>query len=45
MSRPNETPVIASEYKRVYPDWKPTIDKTDVVGAMEAIEGKNAFSS
>ncbi|KAK6641738.1 hypothetical protein RUM44_013453 [Polyplax serrata] len=26
------------EYKRVYPDWKPTIDKTDVVGVMEAIE-------
>lgn len=30
-----------TEYKRVYPDWKPTIDKTDVVGAMEAIEGKS----
>lgn len=27
------------EYKRVYPDWKPTIDQTDVVGVMEAIEG------
>lgn len=27
------------EYKRVYPDWKPTIEKTDVVGVMEAIEG------
>ncbi|KAL0275923.1 UNVERIFIED_CONTAM: hypothetical protein PYX00_003637 [Menopon gallinae] len=26
------------EYKRVYPDWKPTIDRTDVVGVMEAIE-------
>ncbi|XP_075228293.1 uncharacterized protein LOC142328432 isoform X2 [Lycorma delicatula] len=26
-----------SQYKRVYPDWKPTIEKTDVVGAMEAI--------
>lgn len=25
------------QYKRVYSDWKPTIDKTDVVGAMEAI--------
>ncbi|XP_034249278.1 formin-J isoform X3 [Thrips palmi] len=25
------------QYKRVYPDWKPTIDKTDVVGTMEAI--------
>lgn len=29
-----------SQYKRVYPDWKPTIDKTDVVGAMEAIAGE-----
>lgn len=29
----------AMSYKRVYPDWKPTVDKTDVVGAMEAIEG------
>nr|CAD7397987.1 unnamed protein product [Timema cristinae] len=27
-----------SQYKRVYSDWKPTIEKTDVVGAMEAIE-------
>lgn len=27
-------------YKRVYTDWKPTIDKTDVVGVMEAIAGK-----
>ncbi|XP_014252125.1 FH2 domain-containing protein 1 isoform X2 [Cimex lectularius] len=25
------------QYKRVYSDWRPTIDKTDVVGAMEAI--------
>ncbi|XP_059488775.1 inverted formin-2 isoform X2 [Neocloeon triangulifer] len=25
-------------YRRVYSDWKPTIEKTDVVGAMEAIE-------
>ncbi|KAE8744647.1 hypothetical protein FOCC_FOCC008776, partial [Frankliniella occidentalis] len=25
------------QYKRVYPDWKPAIDKTDVVGTMEAI--------
>lgn len=24
-------------YKRVYTDWRPTIDKTDVVGVMEAI--------
>lgn len=28
-----------SHYKRVYPDWKPAIDKTDVVGTMEAIAG------
>lgn len=27
-------------YKRVYSDWRPTIDKTDVVGVMEAIAGK-----
>lgn len=27
------------QYKRVYPDWKPAIDKTDVVGTMEAIAG------
>jgi len=27
-------------YKRVYTDWRPTIDKTDVVGVMEAIAGK-----
>jgi len=27
-------------YKRVYADWRPTIDKTDVVGVMEAIAGK-----
>ncbi|XP_065209614.1 inverted formin-2 isoform X2 [Planococcus citri] len=26
-------------YQRVYSDWKPTIDKTDVVGTMEAIAG------
>lgn len=31
--------VANSQYKRVYPDWKPTIDKTDVVGTMEAIAG------
>lgn len=29
-----------SQYKRVYSDWKPTVDKTDVVGTMEAIAGK-----
>jgi len=28
-----------TQYKRVYSDWRPTIEKTDVVGAMEAIEG------
>ncbi|XP_069681038.1 uncharacterized protein [Periplaneta americana] len=27
-----------TQYKRVYSDWRPTIEKTDVVGAMEAIE-------
>ncbi|CAB0020214.1 unnamed protein product [Nesidiocoris tenuis] len=25
------------QYKRVYPDWRTPIDRTDVVGAMEAI--------
>jgi hypothetical protein len=29
----------STQYKRVYSDWRPTIEKTDVVGAMEAIEG------
>lgn len=31
-----------SNYRRVYPDWTPstTIETTDVVGAMEAVEGK-----
>ncbi|KAG8318057.1 FH2 domain-containing protein 1, variant 2 [Homalodisca vitripennis] len=29
----------AGQYKRVYSDWKPTVDKTDVVGTMEAIAG------
>lgn len=28
-----------ADYKRVYSDWKPTIDKTDVMGTMEAIAG------
>jgi hypothetical protein len=28
-----------TQYKRVYSDWRPTIEKTDIVGAMEAIEG------
>jgi hypothetical protein len=31
------------QYKRVYSDWKPTIEKTDVVRAMEAIEGNKSF--
>lgn len=31
-------------YKRVYSDWRPTIDKTDVVGVMEAIAGKSNHS-
>lgn len=26
-------------YRRVYQDWRPSVEKTDVVGAMEAIEG------
>jgi hypothetical protein len=30
----------SGQYRRVYSDWKPTVEKTDVVGAMEAIEGK-----
>jgi len=29
----------SGQYRRVYSDWKPTVEKTDVVGAMEAIEG------
>lgn len=31
-----------STYRKVHPDWKPsiTIDKTDVVSAMEAVEGE-----
>lgn len=40
ISRTNEP----MQYKRVYPDWKPTIDKTDVVGVMEAIEGKRLIN-
>jgi len=39
VGRPNDAVAPATEYKRVYPDWKPAIEKTDVVGAMEAIEG------
>lgn len=35
---PEEKPTN-TQYKRVYSDWRPTIEKTDVVGAMEAIEG------
>lgn len=35
-----------SNYRKVFPDWKPssTIDKTDVVGAMEAVEGINIYT-
>jgi hypothetical protein len=29
----------STQYRRVYSDWRPIIEKTDVVGAMEAIEG------
>ena len=36
---PEEKSTSAPQYKRVYSDWRPTIEKTDVVGAMEAIEG------
>ncbi|XP_055634906.1 inverted formin-2 isoform X2 [Toxorhynchites rutilus septentrionalis] len=37
---PSDQP-LATSYKRVYPDWKPSsaIEKTDVVGTMEAIAG------
>ncbi|XP_047102012.1 uncharacterized protein LOC124721206 [Schistocerca piceifrons] len=34
-----------TNYKRVYPDWRPTIEKTDVVGAMEAIEDAQPHST
>jgi len=34
-----------TQYRRVYSDWRPTIDKTDVVGAMEAIEGRFCTTS
>lgn len=30
---------LNTNYKPVYSEWKPTFDKTDVVGAMEAIAG------
>jgi len=33
------------KYRRVYSDWRPTIEKTDVVGAMEAIEGRFCTAS
>jgi hypothetical protein len=29
----------SGQYRRVYSDWKPTVEKTDVVGTMEAIAG------
>lgn len=31
-------------YQRVYSDWKNSIDKTDVVGTMEAIAGTNCLN-
>lgn len=31
-----------AQYKRVYTDWRPTVEKTDVVGTMEAIAGKKS---
>ncbi|KAG0729120.1 hypothetical protein GWK47_030969 [Chionoecetes opilio] len=34
--RPSDTP--AAGYRRVYDDWKPSVDKTDVGRVMEAIE-------
>lgn len=40
-STPSQPTATTTEtYKRVYPDWKPstTLEKTDVVGTMEAIE-------
>lgn len=36
---PEQVPV----YQRVYSDWKPTIEKTDVVGTMEVIAGMEYF--
>lgn len=27
------------EYSRVYSDWRPTVEETDVMRTMEAIEG------
>ena len=32
-------PNTSTPYQRVYQDWRPTVEKTDVVRAMEAIEG------
>ena len=29
----------SSSYKRVYKDWKPSVEQKDILGAMEAIEG------
>ncbi|KAG8230024.1 hypothetical protein J437_LFUL008465, partial [Ladona fulva] len=33
------------QYRRVYQDWKPSVEKTDLVGTMEAIEEVNSGSS
>lgn len=40
-AQPAPTSVPAEPYRRVYPEWKPssTLDKTDVVGTMEALAG------
>ncbi|XP_063233866.1 uncharacterized protein LOC134537410 [Bacillus rossius redtenbacheri] len=35
----SQAPATCAQYKRVYSDWRPTIEKTDVAGVMEAIEG------
>lgn len=29
----------SATYKRVYKDWKPSVEQKDILGAMEAIEG------
>lgn len=46
---PEEKPTTSSPdtYKRVYPDWKPStaLEKTDVVGTIEAIEDAQATRS
>lgn len=44
---PTMTTTPSSEYKRVYPDWKPStaLEKTDVVGNIEAIEDAQSTRS